>query len=177
MTISMDQEDKSKLVDHVSTFIAVAPGGTRRSLRDFQQLASWINWSLNVFPLLKPGLCTVYEKIAGKSSPHAKLHVSKGVRRDLEWFLEHVVNLSGVHIFDASDWGPDDADAIAYGDASSLGMGYYFPHTSHAFQSALPHDTPKETIFFFEALIVLAAVESVVHLPTTPPALPFLATT
>jgi hypothetical protein len=36
MRVSMDDEDRTKLVDHVNEFIHTAPGGTRKSLREFQ---------------------------------------------------------------------------------------------------------------------------------------------
>jgi hypothetical protein len=56
MRVSMDNTDQEKLIQHVSDFSATAPGGTRHTLRESQQLAGWVNWSFNVFPLLKPAL-------------------------------------------------------------------------------------------------------------------------
>ena len=41
--------------------------GTRRPLRDFQHIAGYLNWALNVYPYLHPGLCVLYAKRAGKS--------------------------------------------------------------------------------------------------------------
>ena len=99
MRVSMDEEDWSRLIQQVSEFIATAPGGTRCTLREFQQLAGWINWSFNVFPLLKPALSNIYAKIAGKSESHAKIFVSKAVIRDLDWFVEHVRSSDGVYLF------------------------------------------------------------------------------
>src|SRR5271168_5413960 len=64
MRVSMDEEDRTRLIHQVSEFTATAPGGTRRTLREFQQLAGWINWSFNVFPLLKPALSNIYEKMS-----------------------------------------------------------------------------------------------------------------
>ena len=116
MRVSMDEEDRRKLVQHVSDFAATAPGGTRRTLREFQQLAGWINWSFNVYPLLKPALSNVYAKISSKTESHAKIFVSKAVVRDLEW-------------------------------------------------TQCP---PKNTIFYFEALAVVSAVEAVTRLPSIP---------
>src|SRR6202522_662937 len=77
MRVSMDEEDRNRLLQHVTDFTATAPGGTRRTLREFQQLAGWINWSFNVLPLLKPALSNVYAKIGGKHQSHAKIFVSK----------------------------------------------------------------------------------------------------
>src|ERR1700678_3418021 len=71
MRVSMDEEDRNRLLQHVTDFTATAPGGTRRTLREFQQLAGWINWSFNVLPLLKPALSIVYAKIGGKHQSHA----------------------------------------------------------------------------------------------------------
>jgi hypothetical protein len=39
MRISMDDDDKSRLIQHINDFIATAPRGTRQTLREFQQLA------------------------------------------------------------------------------------------------------------------------------------------
>ena len=83
MRVSMEEEDKAKLLQRVTSFTATTPGGTRRTLREFQQLAGWVNWSFNVFPLLKPALANVYAKMSGKSQPHAKLFVSRAVVLDL----------------------------------------------------------------------------------------------
>ena len=82
MRVSMDEEDKTRLLQNVKEFSATAPGGTRRTLREFQQLTGWINWSFNVFPLLKPALSNVYAKMKGKVETHAKIFVSKAVVRD-----------------------------------------------------------------------------------------------
>ena len=43
MRVSMDEEDRVKLIQHVADFTAIAPGGTHRTLREFQQIAGWIN--------------------------------------------------------------------------------------------------------------------------------------
>jgi hypothetical protein len=51
MRVSMDDIDRVRLIQHITDFTTTAPGGTRRTLREFQQLAGWINWSFNVFPL------------------------------------------------------------------------------------------------------------------------------
>jgi hypothetical protein len=168
MRVTMDDEDRSKLIQHVSDFIQTASGGTRRSLREFQQLAGWINWSLNVYPLLKPALSNVYDKISGKSQPHALIFVSKAVTDDLSWFISHVESSYGIRVFEATDWSADEADVTAYGDASGVGMGFYFAESNSGFQSVLPHDPPKDVIFFFEALTVLSIVQMVCSRPSIP---------
>jgi hypothetical protein len=39
----------------------------KHTLHEFQQIAGTINWLFNVFPLLKPGLSAVYNKMRDKS--------------------------------------------------------------------------------------------------------------
>jgi hypothetical protein len=168
MMVSMDEEDRARLIQQVSEFIATAPGGTRRSLREFQQLAGWINWSFNVFPLLKPALSNVYVKIGGKSETHAKIFVNKAVIGDLEWFLSHVRESNGVYLFEEVDWETQRADITAYSDACLSGLGFFFEHSLEGFQCVVPQDPPKETIFYFEALAVVSAVDAATRLKPIP---------
>jgi hypothetical protein len=168
MRVSMDDSDKTQLTQRVTGFIATAPGGTRRTLREFQQLAGWINWSFNVFPLLKPALSNVYAKISGKSESHAKIFVSKAVVRDLEWFLAHVKQSDGVYVFGDEEWEPHQADVTAYSDACMSGLGFFFQHSREGFQCPVPGNPPKDTIFYFEALAVVSIVDAVTRLPSVP---------
>jgi len=49
MTITMSHDARAELTTAIRTF---ANPCQRRSLKDFQCLAGWVNWALNVFPLL-----------------------------------------------------------------------------------------------------------------------------
>ena len=168
MRVSMDEEDRVRLLQRISDFAATAPGGTRRTLREFQQLAGWINWSFNVFPLLKPALSNVYAKIGGKSETHAKIFVNKAVVRDLEWFSSHVQQSDGVYLFEDVDWDEQQADSVAYSDACLSGLGFYFERSKEAYQCIIPEQAPKDTIFYFEALAVVSVVDVATRLPTIP---------
>ncbi|KAJ3963420.1 hypothetical protein EV361DRAFT_957070, partial [Lentinula raphanica] len=84
MTLTLPEESKQELIQSVREFISTP--SRRRTLHEFQMLAGWINWSLNVFPLLRPGLCNVYEKMRGKAKPNALIYLNEAVKRDLEWF-------------------------------------------------------------------------------------------
>jgi hypothetical protein len=168
MRVSMDEEDRSRLIQQVSAFTAIAPGGTRRSLQEFQQLAGWINWSFNVFPLLKPALSNVYAKIGGKSETHAKIFVSKAVVGDLEWFLSHVRRSKGVYLFEEVDWNAQQADVTMFTDACLSGLGFFFERSQEGFQCIVPQDPPKNTIFYFEALAVVSAVDAATRLRPVP---------
>ena len=76
MTITMPPSARDELVSAIRIF---ANPRQRRSLRDFQRLAGWVNWSLNVYPLLRPGLSSVYEKMCRGSYPFQKLSINNKV--------------------------------------------------------------------------------------------------
>lgn len=65
MTITMPSDAQQDLITAIRSF---AHFGQRRSLREFQSLAGWINWALNAYPLLRPGLSVLYSKISGKKT-------------------------------------------------------------------------------------------------------------
>jgi hypothetical protein len=168
MRVSMDEEDRTRLLERVSEFTAIAPGGTRRTLREFQQLAGWINWSFNVFPLLKPALSNIYAKIGGKNQTHAKIFVSKAVVQDLTWFQSHVRLSNGVYLFEDVDWDVECADVVAYSDACMSSLGFFFLQSKEGFQCLVPQNPPKDSIFYFEALAVVSVIDAVTRLPSTP---------
>jgi hypothetical protein len=60
MSATLPPHKKSELIQHLCQFSGKK---FHWSLREFQQLAGWCEWSFNIFPLLKPGLSAVYEKI------------------------------------------------------------------------------------------------------------------
>ena len=169
MTVCMDAQDRMSLVEPVRSFISVTPGGTRRPLREFQQLAGYLNWSLNVFPLLRPALSTLYDKMRGKTKMFAGIHISRAIIDDLKWFLTHVEHSDGVHMFDAVEWGPSSAHLVAYSDVSLSRLGIFFPSLDLGLHSDLPREHPAHGIFYFEALTALSAlIEAVTHVPSSP---------
>ena len=70
MTIRMKEDKKSELIDACTAFTV---HGARKTLWEFQRLQGWVNWALNVFPHLRPALCELYNKIAGKERPNASI--------------------------------------------------------------------------------------------------------
>jgi hypothetical protein len=140
--------------------------GTQRSLRDFQRLAGWMNWALNVYPLLRPGLSALYAKMAGNLESRAKIWVNRDVVRELTWVVHHLHSADGIFFFKSISWDfahlPEDVLKV-YTDASGDGIAYWFPSANLGFQSPLPGDAPTGTIFYFEALAVTAAILDAVH--------------
>jgi hypothetical protein len=157
MTVTMSETKKFELVSACTAFTT---RGARKTLREFQRLQGWVNWSLNVFPHLRPALCESYKKISGKSQPNAPIRVNNTMRRELLWFINHVKSSKGIHMLKSLEWSPYDRMAstlIGYSDASGVGMGIWFPGEYAGFQCPLPAEGPKNLIFFYEALAICSA--------------------
>ncbi|OSD08153.1 DNA/RNA polymerase [Trametes coccinea BRFM310] len=160
MSITLPPDACSELVSAIRFFLADAER-RRRPLRDWQRLIGWINWGLNVQPLLRPALQSSYAKIAGRNIPHAPIYINARVKRDLLFIASIFERHGGIHIIKASTWGPDAADIAIYCDACLTGMAFWTPNLAIAFVADCP-DAPsglEDNIFWFEALTVLAALE------------------
>jgi hypothetical protein len=167
MTFTMPRAKLTELLAGVQEFTAVSSSKrlARHPLRRFMEIAGWVNWAFNVYPLLKPALSHLYEKISGKSNLKALVYVNHGIARDLDWFRGHVENSTGVHILESLDWDVHEADVEAFCDASLGGLGIYFPAIGLGYQSNLPAVTPPPgVIFYFEALCVCWCIHRVADL-------------
>ncbi|KAI0314247.1 hypothetical protein OF83DRAFT_1029380, partial [Amylostereum chailletii] len=105
MTIFLSAESISNLVTAIHAFIDEAPD-RRRRLVEWQRLLGWMNWALNVAPLLRPALASSYAKISGKKKPNAPIFLNGQVSRDLRWFATTLQQSSGIHIIRARLWDP-----------------------------------------------------------------------
>ncbi len=163
MSASLPDDGIHALLDTVTSFCA----SRRRSLRDFQSLAGYLNWALNVFPFLRPGLSSLYAKIANKDKPYAAIYINQPIRSELSWLVGHLRTATGIHFLTAETWTPADLDEhdpqheFAMVDASALGMGVYFPWRHIGYFCDLPANPPSDAIFFYEALSVCTALHRV----------------
>ena len=124
LTLTLPPENKSELIAQLKDFARTPENnGVKYALKDFQRLAGWFNWALNVYPLLKPALANVYAKMAHSKpdKPLTKLYVNNSIRSDLLWAVDHLSRLPGTRVLQSLDWNPDAADVIAYCDASLSG--------------------------------------------------------
>ncbi|EJD33090.1 hypothetical protein AURDEDRAFT_77217 [Auricularia subglabra TFB-10046 SS5] len=172
MRVSISDDRRQDLVTAIENFIALPASGRRRhSLREFYRLAGWINWVLNVFPLLRPGMCELYAKMAGKTKIHSQIQISTTLVRELTWLLKHLRMADGVRMLDSEEWGPDEADLTVFTDASGSGLAFFSPAHNAGFQSPLvprPREDGSSDIFFFEALAVCSALQWASSLPSPP---------
>jgi len=165
MTITMSHNARAELTTAIQTF---ANPHQRRSLKDFQHLAGWVNWALNIFPLLRPGLSSVYKKMRHSLSPFQKLSINNSISSKLHWLAAHIDNSDGVHIIESREWSRSDAHDTFLCDACPAGMGYWSPGTCEGFTCTISPSSCNG-IFFFEALTVLSALSHVCELPLSKP--------
>ena len=64
MMVTMSDAKKAEIIDACTAFTLC---GACKTLQEFQCQQGWINWTLNVFPHLRPALCESYCKISRKS--------------------------------------------------------------------------------------------------------------
>ncbi|THH15405.1 hypothetical protein EUX98_g9473 [Antrodiella citrinella] len=162
MTISLPTESSVALISAIRAFIDDTDSHRRQPLKRWQRLIGWINWGLNVQPLLRPALQSCYAKISGKTHPHAGVSLNRDVRRDLEWIASIFQRHTGVHVLRSRIWHATEADLTIFCDASLSGMGFWSPQMNSGFCCdcpAIPEDVPAGCIFWYEALTVLAALE------------------
>ncbi len=156
LTATMPRDSKAELVLAIRHFAS----SNRRNLQEYQQIAGWTNWSFNVFPLLKPGLCNLYAKMQGKTNPFVGIALNNAIKEDLDWLVDHIEKLNGICCFDSMDWDPIlDATITILCDACLDGMGFWIPKIACGFVCPTPElPDGDEFIFFFEALCVCAAI-------------------
>ena len=82
MTVTMDVDARNELTQLINGF---AIASRKRTFKEFQHIASHVNWAFNVFPLLKPGLSVVYSKMAGKNRDLATIRVNTLIVYELSW--------------------------------------------------------------------------------------------
>jgi Reverse transcriptase-like len=128
-------------------------------------MASWINWGLNIEPCLRPGLASMYEKMAGKQHPFKLLWISHRIIRDLTWLSRQFSDGNGIQLLHAIAWSPAEADATLYSDALGSGLGFWSPKYSCGFAFNLPLHLPSHAIFYAEAFIVTCALHWASTLP------------
>ncbi|KAF5358697.1 hypothetical protein D9757_014374 [Collybiopsis confluens] len=122
MTITMPLEPPSDLIAAIKSFAVI---GCRWKLREFQRIGGWTNWGLNAYPLLRPGLSGLYDKMAGKSKADQRIWVNKSVCEELLWLTEKMETMSGVRILESEEWGAENADLTLFTDACPGGLGFW----------------------------------------------------
>ena len=81
----------------------------------------------------------------------------------------HIEHSDGLLLYQSLDFTATSSDlAVIYTDASSVGLGLWFPEDHFACQCKLPHSPPTSTIFYFKALAVCSAIHLLVDMDDCP---------
>ncbi|TFY77497.1 hypothetical protein EWM64_g6514 [Hericium alpestre] len=169
MRITLSDERRTALARGVRNFVLAAPR-RRRRLVEWQRILGWMNWGLNVAPLLRPALQSVYDKTAGRRIRNAPIYLNATVIRDFLWFADAFERFDGIHIITSHEWDSSQADLIIYCDASLTGgLAFWSPAHHRGFLSELPTaPSNADTIFWYEALTVVSALDWACSLSPTP---------
>ena len=161
LTLTLPEEARRDLVTELC-FWSSKPTGRSNGcfkLKKWQSMTGWVNWALNVYPLLRPCLNNIYAKFTGSYSPNRHVWVNNAIRDDLQWAADHIENSTAVHLLKSKFWSPEEADITVYCDACMDGMGFWFPDHRVGYFSPVPFSVPSNIIFYFEALCVAATLE------------------
>ncbi|KIM34834.1 hypothetical protein M413DRAFT_43797, partial [Hebeloma cylindrosporum] len=107
MTLTLSPARKRDLCDALYAWTVKPSRGTASyQLKHWQQMSGWVNWTLNVFPLLRPCLNHFYYKTRGVHKPSRRIWVNNDIRNDFSWAARHIEASSGVHLLHSSYWDP-----------------------------------------------------------------------
>ena len=154
MTYSLTPDTLQKLIVELCEWTKPKE---QHTVQHWQQLGDWINWALNIFPLLCPALNNVYPKLKGKLNCNQTIWVNNAICEDLQWALDKITASDGLLYLQPVSWLEDTTDYTIYCDACPTGMGYWYPATNERFLCNILEPCNK-LIFFYEALCVLCTL-------------------
>lgn len=159
LSFTLPQESKDRLSAELEEW---SQKGVRRKVKQWQQLAGWVNWALNVYPLLRPALNNIYGRLRGKAQ-ESRMWANNAIREDLRWAKDKIDSSDGVCLVKSLAWEVSEATCIAFTDACPRGFAFWYPRESLGFVSSTPRETPATQITFYEALAVLSVLEDTRH--------------
>jgi hypothetical protein len=155
MSYTLPEESRMKLQQELEEWILWKG---KRNVRSWQHLAGWINWCLNIYPLLRPALSNVYEKLRSQPNQNGSIWVNNAVRDDLSWALDKIRSSPGLLLLETTSWPLDAATFTIFCDACPTGLGFWYPDLDLGFVTETPTDDVSHLIFYYEALCVLCAL-------------------
>jgi hypothetical protein len=160
LSYTLPQEKREELLEELRLFIFPRGGKSNRfSMRDMQTLAGWMNWALNVFPLLRPALCNVYDRMRSRSKATGRMKVTRAMSNDLDWARRHIEESDGVLLLRARDWEIDEPTVVTiYTDACMTGLGIFILDYNMGFWCVIDDSLPSEWIYYRELWGVVTAL-------------------
>ena len=80
LSYTLPEDSRERLLRELREWVSQKK---KRNVRSWQQHAGWVNWCLNVYPLLRPALSNVYDKLRTQTNQNTLLWINNAVREDL----------------------------------------------------------------------------------------------
>ena len=155
LTFTLPADSKDRLVRELEEW---CQKGVRKKVKEWQQIAGWVNWVLNVYPLLRPALNNMYAKIKGREQ-ETRIWANVAIREDLSWAKDKVASSDGVRLLKSLMWDVSTATCEARTDACPRGFAFWYPGLDLGFIASTPPQTSPTQITFYETLAVLSVLE------------------
>ena len=156
LTFTLPDEARERLLNELWIW---SQRGVRKKVKEWQQLAGWVNWALNVYPLLRPALNNVYSKIKGKEQ-ETRVWANCAIREDLEWARIKVEKSEGVRLLKSIAWDVSEATCTAMTDACPRGFAFWYPELDLGFTTSTPPEATSNQITFYETLAVFSVLDN-----------------
>ena len=110
---------------------------------------------------MRPAIQSAYSKIRFHKYPFALVYINRHIRSNLLWLADNLERSRGIFILQSTVWSAAEADLTIFCDACLSGMAFWLPHLCKAFvaQTSPSSLSIDDTIFWFETLTVLSALE------------------
>jgi hypothetical protein len=156
-SISLPPDSIANIIDHIQKFLATP--SRNPPLREWQRLLGHLNWALNVFPLARPALSSLYRKLRGKKLAKAPIIWNATNRSDLAWLLDVIPKCIGVRFIDDGQWADCQADFVLWTDASlTKAMSFVYASAGFVYEIRPPPKGISIDIFFLELVAILSAI-------------------
>ncbi|KAK4694583.1 hypothetical protein P7C70_g8708, partial [Phenoliferia sp. Uapishka_3] len=169
-TASLADEACLELIRKIYAFLT--DHGRCPKLRVWRELAGHLNWSLTVFPIIRPLVNPIFAKLSlphgqRKNDRFAPVWHNSTVKASLRDIVIHLSDPPPLDILDAgaTQWTREEADIIIYTDAckfnddgTGAGLGFYFEYQGETHMFYCRPGAFWESIIFAEAITVVAAL-------------------
>lgn len=152
MSISLSDEKRIALAAELQEFA----NQRSQTLVKWARMTGWANWGLNIFPLGRWALQSLWDKMAGKTKRNALVPGNSSTTADLNWLSKALAKWEGRQLLETFFWKLDDADITIFCDACPAGLGIWIPASGKGFVYALP--PPSRDIYWAELTSVVAAL-------------------
>lgn len=170
MYIKLPDDRREELLNEIMDLVTL---NKAYSLTYYEGLAGLLNWTLDVYPLLRPGLSALYSDIKKltrlkEEIPGEKIRIrpSHETCQELGWVARHLLHIGGIDILRSREWGPEDADFHVYTTACLTGIGLFFPSLNLGLQ--MRAEDLRGRVSYLKTYAVLCALSTAVSLLDTP---------